>query len=309
MFPERIARLAADSESGASEILGRAIEILRDAIGGGAGVMGIARALVRAQPSMAPVWNAALAALASDRDPGRFEAFAERVARAPHLLTRVALDVFGGGPEGSGSVDAGPPSRGRGLHIVTISFSGTVLAVLEAVHRVRTLQVSCSESRPALEGRTLAARLAAMGIPVTCTTDAALGQALTSADAVMVGADAVAAGWFLNKVGTRMLATTASAQGVPVYVVASRDKFASPAVAARLAVREGASAEVWIDPPPGVTVRNAYFEETPLDVVTAIISDSGILELSAVREVCEALDREFPPTLVALLRSSVASQE
>ena len=303
MFHDRIAHLAADRESGASAILGVAIAILRDAIGAGADVTGIARALVRAQPSMAPVWNAALAALASNRDPGRFEAFAERVARAPHLLTRVALDVFGGGPDGDTTASEVPPLRGAGLHIVTLSHSGSVLAVLEAVHRVRTLRISCSESRPSLEGRTLAARLAAMGIPVACTTDAALGRALTSADAVLVGADAVAADWFLNKVGTRMLATTASALGVPVYMVASQDKFASPAVAARLAVREGAPAEVWSDPPAGVTVRNAYFEATPLDLATAVISDNGILDASMVRETCEALDLEVPPTLVARLAS------
>ncbi len=38
--------------------------------------------------------------------------------------------------------------------------------------------------------------------------------------------------WFLNKTGTRMLAASAAQQGVPVYVVATRDKFVSPAVAA-----------------------------------------------------------------------------
>jgi translation initiation factor 2B subunit (eIF-2B alpha/beta/delta family) len=155
-----------------------------------------------------------------------------------------------------------------------------------------------------MEGRTLAARLAAGGIKVACMTDAALGQGLASADAVLVGADAVSAGWFLNKAGTRMLAAAAAADGVPMYVVASRDKFASPAVAERLILREGASTEVWSDPPPGVTVRNTYFDPTPLDAVTGIISDTGILDASMAREVCDALGRDAPASLVSLLDDS-----
>jgi translation initiation factor 2B subunit (eIF-2B alpha/beta/delta family) len=288
MISERIAALAADRVSGASAVLARAIDILREALAGDADLTDTARALVRAQPSMAPVWNAALAALAARDDPGRFEAFAERIARAPGLLTGCALDLFGDRARANGV------ERRDALHIVTLSHSGSVLAVLEALHNARSVQVSCGEGRPALEGRALAERLAASGITVTCTTDAALGEALTSADAVLVGADAVTAGWFLNKVGTRMLAAAAAAEGVPLYVVASRDKFASAAVAARLSVREGAPTEVWHDPPPGVAVRNLYFERTPLDAVTGVISDVGLLGIDRVRQVCEALEREIP---------------
>ena len=288
MVSERIAALAADRVSGASAILARAIDILREALAGDADLTDTARALVRAQPSMAPVWNAALAALAARDDPGRFEAFAESIARAPGLLTGFTLDLFGDRARANGVEPRDV------LHIVTLSYSGSVAAALQEIHRTRPLQVSCSEGRPALEGRALAARLAASGIAVTCTADAALGEALTSADAVLVGADAVTAGWFLNKVGTRMLAAAAAAGGVPVYVVASRDKFASAAVAARLSVREGAPTEVWRDPPPGVGVRNLYFERTPLDTVTGVISDVGLLGIDRVRQVCETLEQEIP---------------
>ena len=152
-----------------------------------------------------------------------------------------------------------------------------------------------------MEGRALAARLAALGIPVTCMTDAALGQALTSADAVLVGADAVTAHWFLNKAGTRMLAAAAATGGVPVYVVASREKFASAAVASRLVIREAAAGEVWSDPPAGVRVRNVYFERTTLDAVTGFITDDGLLDAREARAACEALDREVPESLAAAL--------
>jgi translation initiation factor eIF-2B subunit delta len=176
-----------------------------------------------------------------------------------------------------------------------------VLAVLEAIHRAGPVQVWCSESRPANEGRALAARLAAGGIPVTCVLDAAIGQSLAAADAALVGADAIAAGWFVNKAGTRMLAAAASAQGVPVYVVASRDKFACANVAARLTLREGPPAEVWRDPPPGVGVRNVYFETIPNDLVARFITDEGVLDAGMARQVCEALDRERTADLVSLV--------
>lgn len=299
MFRDRIAHLAADRVSGASEILARTIDILREALAADADVLSIARALVRAQPSMAPVWNAALAALAARDDARCFETFARRVAGAPSALRRVTRELFG--------INDVFKARGASLHVITVSYSGSVLSVLESLAAVRPLEVSCSEGRPAMEGRALAARLAAAGITVTCTTDAAIAQALTSGDAVLVGADAVTAGWFLNKAGTRMLVAAASAERVPVYVVASRDKFASAAVASRLTIREGAASEVWTDPPPGVRVRNVYFEPTRLEEVTGIITEDGLLDASMAREICVALDSEAPEHLVAVLDDAPGS--
>jgi translation initiation factor 2B subunit (eIF-2B alpha/beta/delta family) len=272
----RIGRIAANRESGASEILDEVIGVLRDALARGAAIDLVARAVCQAQPSMAPVWNAALEALASTETPERFERFAQRVARAPAALTRFAVEFF--------SHDVGPVP----LRLVTISFSRSVATVVEALAGTHALRVACSESRPALEGRRLASRLAASGIPVTYYSDAAVGHALASSDAVLVGADAVAPEWILNKSGTRMLAAAATQQGLPVYAVATRDKFVSHAVAARIVVKEGAPAELWEAPPEGVTLHNPYFERTPLDLVASVISDIGVLGAGMVPDACTA---------------------
>ena len=284
-FEQRIALLASDRESGASEILDEVLGVFRDAVAGGVSLLPVARALCRAQPSMASVWNAALEVVAADRPEERLEAFATRVARAPEALARVAAGYF----QADGS---GP------LRLVTISFSRTVLTVLERIAATRQLRVSCSESRPALEGRRLASRLAAAGIAVTYFSDAAISQALGAADAVVVGADAVAPEWFLNKSGTRMLAAAAGQQGVPVHVIATRDKFVSHSVGARLAMREGAGSEIWESPPAGVAVRNPYFESTPLELVATLITDMGVLGAGLAIDVCEAVSREQPPDLI-----------
>jgi len=302
MTPEleqRIALLASDRESGASEILDEALAILRDALADPADLITVARALCRAQPTMAPIWNASIAALGAREDPERFTRFTKRVARAPDALARFALECFNDGENTGRPVDGG--RRATSLRLVTISFSRSVARVLEVIGQTRSLRVSCSEGRPALEGRRLATRLAAAGIPVTCFTDAAIGHALGGADAVLVGADAVAPEWFLNKSGTRMLAATAAQQGVPLYVLASRDKFVSHAIAGRLVVREGEPSEVWEEAPAGVAVRNPYFESTPLDVVTAIITDAGVLGSALAPEVCASMQDQASAGLVAQL--------
>ncbi len=284
-FEARIALLASDRESGASEILDELLGVFRDAVAAGVPLLPVARAACRAQPSMASVWNAALEVVASDRPAERLEAFAARVGRAPDALARVAAGYF----QADGS---GP------LRLVTISFSRTVMTVLERIAATRPLRVSCSESRPALEGRRLASRLAAAGIAVTYFSDAAISQALGAADAVVFGADAVAPEWFLNKSGTRMLAAAAGQQGVPVHVVATRDKFVSHAVGARLVMREGAAREIWESPPAGVIVRNPYFESTPLELVTSLITDMGVLGAGLAMDVSDAISREQPPDLI-----------
>jgi len=221
---------------------------------------------------MAPVWNAALAACAPDGST-HLAQFARRIDRAPKAIARFAMECF---------------REAQRLNVLTVSNSGSVMQALVAIRGRCSLAVACTESRPALEGRRLAAQLAALEIPVTCYSDAAIGHALDDGDAVIVGADAIAPEWFLNKVGTRMLAAAAWQRGLPVYVVAARDKFVSAALAERLVVREEATSEIWSEPPAGVTVRNPYFERTPLDLVTAVISDIGVLGAAMVPDVCTA---------------------
>lgn len=284
----RIALLASDRESGASEILDEAIAIFRDALAAGMPPLPVARAVCRAQPSMASVWNAALEMLGPDGAPERLEVFAQRVARGTEAAMRIGSEFF--------LTDLERPFR-----VVTLSFSRSVATLLEAIAERRDVRVSCSESRPALEGRRLASRLASAGMAVTCFSDAAIGQALGAAEAVIVGADAVAPEWCLNKSGTRLVAAAASQQGIPVYIVATRDKFVGHAVAARLVMREGAPAEIWESPPAGVSIRNPYFEPTPLELVTSLITDVGVIGAALAADVCEAVSRDQPPDLIEKL--------
>ncbi|MGB2715583.1 MAG: hypothetical protein WBC51_15480 [Vicinamibacterales bacterium] len=280
-----ISGIASDRESGASEILSRALDVLRQAMSRPAGDrLRIARALCRAQPGMAPVWNAALAAVTDEGQPARFERFVQRVQRAPAALTRVATEWFS-------ELDPSPRARKSGpLSLVTLSSSASVRQALEALVKVRPLRVACAEGRPALEGRHMASALAKAGAEVTLFSDAAIAEGLSDRDAVIVGADAVAPEWLINKVGTRMLAAAAALVGVPVYVAASRDKFCAPGLARYILPRDGSPAEIWDTAPSAISVRNPYLERVPLDLVTALITDGGMMPAANVPQFCASLE-------------------
>jgi methylthioribose-1-phosphate isomerase len=138
-------------------------------------------------------------------------------------------------------------------------------------------------------------------VQVDFYTDAGVGAALDHTDAVLLGADAVAPRWFLNKVGSAALAAAASSRGTPVYLVAGRDKFVPPQLEAALTIEMHPADEVWDTPPPGVVVRNAYFERVPLDLVTALVTDAGLLTPDMVEEACRANGASLSSSAAELL--------
>ena len=277
---QRIEAVATDRQSGATAILALALDVLQDAVATGQPILPVARALCRAQPNMASVWNAAASAVAARVEAERLDHFAVRVGQAAGALARHAREHF----LATGTTP---------LRVVTVSASSAVRTVLTAVSTDRPVRVACGEARPGLEGRTQAAALAAAGVPAALFSDAGLGHALAGADLVLVGADAVAPEWFVNKSGTAMLAAMAWRLGVPVYVAATRDRFASHPLAARLPLDDGPADEVWDQPPTGVTPRNPIFERVPLDLVTAVLSDLGLLGVDMVPDACAAAQDEL----------------
>jgi ribose 1,5-bisphosphate isomerase len=288
----RLDRIRSDRQRGASELLDDAIALLRDALAEGAAIPPLAKALVEAQPSMASMWTAAAHAITAQPEPERFDRFVQQVAHAPRAMARHAVSLLV--PESSPETP---------LRLVTISFSRSVLGVLDALRTHRPLRVACAEGRPALEGRRLATALATHEVAVTYYSDAAIGHALLSADAVLVGADAMTPDWFVNKSGTRMLAAAAAQLGIPVYVIASRDKFVPREVGVHLEMREGHASDIWDAAPAAVTVRNPYFETIPLDGIASVITDLGVLGAALVADVCAATTTAAMRTLIDTVSS------
>jgi translation initiation factor 2B subunit (eIF-2B alpha/beta/delta family) len=164
--------------------------------------------------------------------------------------------------------------------VLTYSRSSTVLAALKhAKASGKTFDVVTAESRPNLEGRTIARELSEDQIPVRFVVDALLGTAVEGADRVLVGADAITPRSFVNKVGTKLLVMAARARDLPVHVVADSGKAwvkrTDPTVSL-LGGKLRDPKEVWDQPPYGVEIVNLYFEETPLDWCAGIASEAGV---------------------------------
>ncbi len=135
----------------------------------------------------------------------------------------------------------------------------------------------------------MATALAAAGIAATVCTDAAVSTLSGSASVVLVGADAVAADWFLNKCGTRQVVEVAARRGGAVYVVASLDKFIHPRLAPLLRTSGGDLEEVWDDAPDRVEVANPYFEKIPTDSLSGVITESGLIGSGSIPAAVSAL--------------------
>lgn len=288
-----IARIAADHRSSATALVPRAVVALRRARTAGAGPLAeAARGVCLAQPAMGSLWNAAAAALAGE---AALDRFARQIERAPDAIVRAARPL----------VEAG---AGGPVTLVTWSASGPVRRLAEVLAGRGPVTVRCAEGRPALEGRGLAAALSRAGARVEVFADGALGSAVDGAAAVVVGADAVTADWFVNKAGTRALALAARAAGVPTYVLAGRDKCLGAALASRLVLREGPPAEIWARRPRGVAARNPYFERVPWADVAALATDAGIVGEADVAELCRGTASAWRQDDLAQVLDDASSQ-
>ncbi len=165
---------------------------------------------------------------------------------------------------------------------------GTALGVVRgAIEAGNQVSVFADETRPFLQGARLTAwELKRDGIPVTLLTDgmAAWLMARGEIACVVVGADRIAAnGDVANKIGTYGLAVLASHHALPFYVAApwSTVDLATPTGGA-IPIEERTADEVVTlagqrIAPEGVPARYPAFDVTPADLVTAIITERGVV--------------------------------
>ncbi|MEM3387201.1 MAG: NUDIX domain-containing protein [Nitrososphaerales archaeon] len=169
--------------------------------------------------------------------------------------------------------------------VITHSYSSTVLEALkQASSKNRGITVYVSESRPRYEGRIMAKKLAESRCDVTLITDASIGHFIKDADVAVVGADTISAdGSIINKVGTYLLALSAYKANVPFYVAAETLKIGVRTLFAKPVLEEHSPTEVFKGS-PSLKARNIYFDVTPADLVTKIICEDGLIEVSKAYE-------------------------
>lgn len=186
--------------------------------------------------------------------------------------------------------------------LVSGSGDGTALAVIfELARRGKQPHVFADETRPLLQGARLTMwELQQRGIDATLICDSAAAAVMREGriQAVITGADRIAAnGDTANKIGTYSVATLAQAHSIPFYVAAPTTTFdLAIAAGSEIPIEQRGAEEVTCGfgrqtAPDGVAVYNPAFDVTPAKLITAIISDRGVIRPVSAESVRSCLAR------------------
>ena len=185
------------------------------------------------------------------------------------------------------------PARGRVLThcnaggLATAGYGTALAPIRTAFSQGRPIHVWVDETRPFLQGARLTAwELHQAGIPLTLITDNMAGFMMQrgEVDCIIVGADRIAAnGDVANKIGTYSLAVLAKAHNIPFYVAAPFSTIdLAMASGDLIPIEERSSAEVTHlggqrIAPEGVTAAHPAFDVTPNALITALITEGGVI--------------------------------
>lgn len=164
---------------------------------------------------------------------------------------------------------------------------GTALGVVRsAIASGKNISVISCETRPLNQGSRITCwELMEDKIPVTLITDSMAGYVMRKGlvDKVIVGADRIVEDAVYNKIGTYSLSVLAKEHGIPFYVAAPLSTFDFSHREHGVIIEERDPEELrnWNGAqiaPRDVPAMNPAFDETPMENVTAIITDRGIIK-------------------------------
>jgi ribose 1,5-bisphosphate isomerase len=274
-----------DKTHGASQLARQSLEVLRVvAMASRAQTAGefqaeldeIGKALMVVRPSMAPVYNAVARLLETvNKNPtgnvatlknDAIFAVDRQVQDSSKAVARIAELAAGQIVDGD--------------IIITHSYSSTVTMALKVAHEKLRFSVFVTRSGAGRAGERTVWEIAYAGIPVTFIDDTAMGLYMSKASRVLVGADRICAdGALVNGIGTYLLALAAKKAGVPFYVLSDTLKFDARTKSSEVELEEKEPVEVAAPEtlPEDVVVRNPYFDITPPDLISAIITENGLV--------------------------------
>ena len=175
---------------------------------------------------------------------------------------------------------------------------GTALGIIQkAWERGKKLKVFATETRPLLQGARITAwELKQADIPFSLITDSMAGYFIRrrEIDCVIVGADRIALnGDTANKIGTYTLAVLAKEHNIPFYVAAPLTTI-DPSLASgkEIPIEQRSPEEVThiqgvAIAPEGTQAQNPAFDITPHPLITAIITEGGIIRESFEKNIKE----------------------
>ena len=180
---------------------------------------------------------------------------------------------------------------------------GTALGVVQSAWAMdRLSMVWVDETRPLLQGARLTAwELQRLGLPYRVVTDSSAGSLMARdlVDRIVVGADRIAAnGDAANKIGTYPLAVLAHRHRVPFYVAAPVSTIdGQTPTGDQIPIEERDPAEVkevfgTQVTPAEADAANFAFDITPNNLISAIITDVGVLQTPYETSIRQALSEE-----------------
>ncbi len=171
--------------------------------------------------------------------------------------------------------------------LATSEYGTALAAIFTAQDQGKTLHVYADETRPLLQGSRLTAwELQQRQVPCTVICDSMAAQVMREGkvQAVIVGADRITArGDTANKIGTYGVAVLAKYHNIPFYVAAPRSTFDLSIVSGDDITIEQRHADEIINgfgrqtAPSNIDVYNPAFDVTPAELITAIVTERGII--------------------------------
>ena len=184
--------------------------------------------------------------------------------------------------------------------LATSEYGTALAAVFTAHEQGKRVQVYADETRPLLQGARLTTwELMQAGIETTLICDDMAAQVMKTrrVDMVITGADRIAAnGDAANKIGTYGLAVLARHHGLAFYVVAPVSTFDMTLETGEgIPIEERSADEVttWMGlptAPEGVKVFNPAFDVTPHELISAIVTERGVITEPDAGRIAEALE-------------------
>jgi len=276
----KIENIKLDNTSGSTELAKKSAEILIELVDQNSSIQYIKNAsisLINAQPNMASIFNLVntlMINLSKSKNKNTKDIvkkfckkFINDLESAEENINKQVLKVIK-----------------NNSTIITHSYSSTVLnALIYAKKSGRKFSVICTESRPKNEGVKLAERLGKNKIHVKLLVDSAVYSLIPYSDFIFIGGDAVTNVGLINKIGTKGIAITAQHYYTPTYSLCSTIKFLPKNYSITLDNLKDTN-EIIKRKLSNVTPVNYYFDYTPLEYITGIITEKEILLPKDIKE-------------------------
>ena len=130
----------------------------------------------------------------------------------------------------------------------------------------------------------MASELSWIGLKVTLGIDMALFGWLAEASVLVLGADSLAVSGVVNKIGSAELVRAALALGIPRVVLCTTHKFLPAEYPVAQHLRAGDPGEIMPLSDEKIAVRNEYYDMTPLESISTVITEKGPLGIDQLGE-------------------------